>query len=68
MKIRLFTLALMLFVLALTSQAPAKADAGNGCMDQWSECRINCDGKWWDPECPYRCDIARDRCLNGLAN
>jgi hypothetical protein len=63
MKIRLLILAVMLFLVALTSSPPSKADGGNACMDQWSECRISCGGKWWDPECPYRCDIERDRCL-----
>ena len=68
MKIRLLVMVVMLFLLGLTSWLPAKADGGNACMDQWSECRIDCQDKWWDPECPYRCDIRRDRCLNGLPN
>jgi hypothetical protein len=66
MKLRLLILAVMFVLVVLTSLPPAKADGGNACMDQWSECRINCEGKWWDTACPYRCDIQRDNCLLGM--
>lgn len=66
MKIRLLILAGVLVLLALTIRPPVKADGGNGCMDQWSECRLKC--AWWDEHCQMRCDFIRNQCLAGLPN
>jgi hypothetical protein len=64
MKLRLLILAVMLVFMTFTSHPAVKADGGNGCMDQWSECRLKC--AWWDDACRIHCDFIRNQCLAGL--